>query len=111
VKLTIATKPAQWTVAEYEQLNIRFARYYQADHELTEALQAAQKALKANRHSIPARILAGELQEAQGHAKDALASYETTLAEFWTQYPHSYEPPVFLIYKSNQMRQKLESDP
>jgi hypothetical protein len=57
LRLSVVTKPARLAPAEEETMNLQFARYYQAGNDLEKALQAIQKALKANSNSIFAHIL------------------------------------------------------
>lgn len=111
VKLSVVTKPARLAPAEEETMNLQFARYYQATSDLEKALQAVQNALKANPDSIFAHILLGEVKEAQGDFQGALEAYDGARDEFYSQYPNSYEPPSYLINKSEELTDKLKTQP
>jgi len=111
VKLSIMQKPARMAPEEEEKTNLQFARYYQAAKDWTHALESAQKALAANPKSIPALILVGEVKETRGDLRGALEAFQTAEAEFYRQYPKSYEAPLYLIHKSAELLAKLKATP
>lgn len=111
VLLRVAERPAQLEKSQEEKSNLDLAYFDNATGDWGLALEHAQKAIAANPHSLPATILVGQAKENQGDLKGALAAYQTAEREFYTQYPKSYEAPLYLIDKTNNLRQKLKGQP
>jgi len=80
---------------------------FQPPPDLPKALEAAQRALAANPHSIFAYILVGDLLEVQGDLVRALAAYEAAQFEFRRQHPDGPAPPLRLIQKSAKLRAQV----
>jgi tetratricopeptide (TPR) repeat protein len=76
--------------------------------DLSQALQAVQKVLVANPHSVFAHILAGELFEAQGDFLRASAAYEAALSEFYCQHPDGPAPPLLLLQRSAKLKLRAQ---
>jgi len=81
-----------------------FAQCYWTGLDLPQALQAAEKALEANPHSIFAHILVGELHEARGDLQGALAAFDSASIEFFRQYPNLHTLPAYLLQKTVKLR-------
>lgn len=92
-------------------MNLPFVRHFPSANDLALALLAAEQTLKASPKSIFAHILVGELKEAQGDFRGALAAYLAAESEFHRQYQPSCEPPAYLISKSTELRNKLNIYP
>lgn len=107
VRLTVLEKPAHLIAAEEQEWNLDFARYYQKTNDPAQALKQAQKVLAANPRSIPAHILIGEVKEGQGDLRGALEAYQIAEADFYEQYPNSYEAPLYLVYKASDLLGRL----
>lgn len=103
VTLTVAPKPDQFTKTEAEEWNLQFVRYFQKTRDTNQALQWDQRVLSDNPTSIPALVMLGELKEDRGDLKGALEAYQSALSQVDNQYPHSYEPPQYLIRKISQL--------
>ncbi len=111
MKLSIREKPSRLAGADEDKPDLDFATYYHTVSNVSEALGYAQKALVSNPNSIPAYILVGDIKEAQGDLRGALTAYRKAKHEFCQQYPNSSEPPLYLIYKTSSLMNKLEGKP
>ncbi len=111
VDLTITQSPARPAAADVERSQLQFAYYYQKRKDWGRALESAQKVLTAAPNSIPAQIVVGQVKEAQGDLNGALKAYQVAEQGFYQQYPNSYEAPLYLIHKSEELADKLKSKP
>jgi tetratricopeptide (TPR) repeat protein len=111
VRLRIAERATHWQNSEQEKLNLDLAYYDYATGDWRSALEHAQKAIAANPHSVHAAIVVGQAKEKQGDLKGALAAYQMAESKFYAQYPKSEEPPLYLIYKTTSLMQKLGGQP
>ena len=107
VALTIAPRPAKQPSKQTEQEQMRFARYYQAAKDWPHALESAQKVRTANKDSIAASLLIGEVKEAQGDLDGALEAFGAGLTQFYQQHPKSYEPPLYTMDKIERIEEQL----
>jgi len=111
LKLNIVARPEHLKPELEEEFDLQFAYYYQATNDQAEVLQFAEKALRAVPHSIAARIIVAMASEERGDFRAALDYYQDAETQFYRQHPEAYEPPMYLIHKSMQLRKKLERHP
>jgi tetratricopeptide (TPR) repeat protein len=110
-KLSVKARPARLEPAEQEKLELDLAGYFSVVGDPGRALDHAQKALAANPHSIRAQTIIGESKEAQGDLQGALTAFQTATGEFYRQHPHSYEAPLYLIGRTEDILEKLHPRP
>lgn len=106
--LTVKALPEVKTPAEEAKLNQDAALFFAATGSLSEAASHARKSLAADPRSIHARMLLGEVLEAQGDGAAALAAFQGALAEFRRRFPDSYEAPLYLIERAARLQEKVE---
>jgi tetratricopeptide (TPR) repeat protein len=111
VDLTILPSPAKPAAADVERSQLQFAYYYQKRKDWSRALESAQKVLTVAPNSIPAQIVVGQVKEVQGDLHGALKAYQVAEQGFYQQYPDSYEAPLYLIHKSEELADKLKTQP
>jgi tetratricopeptide (TPR) repeat protein len=76
-----------------------------------EAMDYAQRALKAYPISIPAQLLLADIQEGKGNISAALSAYEKALEESNKQYKDVREPPVFILTQINRLKSLMYGEP
>lgn len=108
VQLSIQEKPSRLSPADEERLDLHFADFFFASGDFAEAVKRAQAALAVNPKSISAAIALGEARKAQGDFKDALEVFQKATAEFYRQFPKSYEPPTLLLSRISDIEAQMQ---